>query len=589
MAVSDPLPRTLADTPSAMRRPASLIVSQEQAVALTQKLCQPVIECPSILRGVHPSFLLERLGFWIRTGPIMNSNLADRNHLRSFMVPKLSTFLSHSWHAPGRRKAVACLNHWNGIAAVMVGLLFSIACVVVGLLDWLPPMVVDMKIGSFVDTICPGGPQIGDFYCWCTISYLVGYCCTLCWWQHLLALTSPTAPAATFLDKLCIYQGDSERKAKGISAIGAFLIQSQEMLIMWDTTYFTRAWCVFELAVFLILNPTGRLLLKPIATGFAEVFVQITFTLAYLALICPLASFGILQTLISYLMMLGLPSRFVLPLVFILCWPLWLVAALAQRPRLRSEADLLGQIERFSLIKAKCFDPRDRAFILDTVKEIYGSVEAFDEFARLEIHKQILQCSGSVIQLPYWNYLRISTPLFVFWVFDVGLLTLKNATYRYRCYFILGLCTVCSLHMPVMVYVFVSTLTVRLSVTSKFEDVLVSAVLAIALGIILAAWIAMMPLILSDSVMYQVVSVVVGLVAVRACWFSRFGEGERERERLTHTHGRPIEGLVQDGEEGRCLGNSAPLGPSKDYKEPPRPQQDGVAHAAMMAAIIMGL
>ena len=68
---------------------------------------------------------------------------------------------------------------------------------------------------------------------------------------------------AVFLDKLCIHQTDPERKKKAIQSLGAFLMQSREMVILWDRSYFQRMWCVFEVAVFLSLCPATSLTLVP--------------------------------------------------------------------------------------------------------------------------------------------------------------------------------------------------------------------------------------------------------------------------------------------------------------------------------------
>lgn len=57
-----------------------------------------------------------------------------------------------------------------------------------------------------------------------------------------------------FLDCVCIAQHDEELKKAGIQALGGFLTQSQELLILWSPRTFTRLWCNFELACFLRQN-----------------------------------------------------------------------------------------------------------------------------------------------------------------------------------------------------------------------------------------------------------------------------------------------------------------------------------------------
>merc|ERR1712039_404984 len=47
-------------------------------------------------------------------------------------------------------------------------------------------------------------------------------------------------------------------KIAGIKSIGAFLLNSREILILFDATYLQRIWCVFELAVFFTLHSEGK-------------------------------------------------------------------------------------------------------------------------------------------------------------------------------------------------------------------------------------------------------------------------------------------------------------------------------------------
>ena len=46
-----------------------------------------------------------------------------------------------------------------------------------------------------------------------------------------------------FLDKLCINQMDSEKKQQGILGLGAFVLRSKKLLVLWSPRYFNRMWC----------------------------------------------------------------------------------------------------------------------------------------------------------------------------------------------------------------------------------------------------------------------------------------------------------------------------------------------------------
>ena len=70
-----------------------------------------------------------------------------------------------------------------------------------------------------------------------------------------------------------------EEKEVGIYAIGGFLAVSEELMILWDRPYFSRLWCIFELAAFRKCNPQGKITLKPL---FVETCVAVGLVFVYL-------------------------------------------------------------------------------------------------------------------------------------------------------------------------------------------------------------------------------------------------------------------------------------------------------------------
>merc|ERR1712190_307615 len=56
-----------------------------------------------------------------------------------------------------------------------------------------------------------------------------------------------------FLDKVCISQADAHLKSAGIMSIGGFLKHSKRLLVLWDSSYNQRLWCIYELAAFLAM------------------------------------------------------------------------------------------------------------------------------------------------------------------------------------------------------------------------------------------------------------------------------------------------------------------------------------------------
>merc|ERR1712176_207867 len=85
--------------------------------------------------------------------------------------------------------------------------------------------------------ICPTREK--PFIFWPLLVGFVAYVLTLFIWQPRTRV---------FLDKICIHQTDKVKKRLGIDSIGGFLRNSSEMLLLWDSTYFSRLWCTFELA-----------------------------------------------------------------------------------------------------------------------------------------------------------------------------------------------------------------------------------------------------------------------------------------------------------------------------------------------------
>jgi len=88
----------------------------------------------------------------------------------------------------------------------------------------------------------------------------------------IMALPLWRSSRSVFLDRACIHQSDAVLRKLGVDSIGAFLKMSKFMVVLWDPTYVTRLWCVFEMAAYLKTHDTDkdkrkRLIIRPLMLG----------------------------------------------------------------------------------------------------------------------------------------------------------------------------------------------------------------------------------------------------------------------------------------------------------------------------------
>merc|ERR1712232_1015554 len=121
-------------------------------------------------------------------------------------------------------------------------------------------------------------------------------------------------PPGIFLDKVCVPQHDSERKVLAIHSFGAFVQRSDRMLVLWDATYFSRLWCVFEVAVFLSLSK-GGLIFYPSAFHSYEVAFLFC-NAAWIPITMLALSAGVLPYMFAYTLPLGLSPLMTLAILF---------------------------------------------------------------------------------------------------------------------------------------------------------------------------------------------------------------------------------------------------------------------------------
>ncbi|KAF4696488.1 hypothetical protein FOZ60_000178 [Perkinsus olseni] len=175
----------------------------------------------SLIRGVPLRSITSRWTLF------RGSEGSDETYALSKPVEELDMFLSHSWSGSPFWKHLTLIS----ILYVKTGYIAMLATVIplsVGIY-FLP---AHQRIAALVVQILGA------------IAFVLGIC-----FGHLVP--SRSNKRMVFLDKCCIPQNDSAARRQGIYNMDAFLRRSKQLFILWTPDYFSRLWCVYELASYL--------------------------------------------------------------------------------------------------------------------------------------------------------------------------------------------------------------------------------------------------------------------------------------------------------------------------------------------------
>ncbi|CAE8628530.1 unnamed protein product [Polarella glacialis] len=389
-------------------------------------------------RGVSLSTVMDRGAKHFR------SNTGPKDHdALSFPTDKYDAFLSHSWRASRWAKYAALLYYTSLVAAVCAGLAAGILAFALQVQGALPSFGVSQDDTESVPSSL-----------WCLA--MGGCTCfaTLVTWARLCDLAESTrkgTQASYFLDCLCINQNDAELKQVGIDSIGAYLRNSDSMLVLWSPEYFTRLWCCFELAVFLEKSTNAGLksLLQnsyaemkhasvgamldlrrnsspteinneetvpariAVATSAHEAtnethnrkLMIIPVQMGFFSVACPVMTYVVvvLSRLIQFVDR-GLvePFRVLALFVGLLAYSRFF------RRYSQDRLELNKQIAQFTVARAECYLPEDREFIKaiitclysETLDEIEG-IAAFESVVRSKVQQNVDKILGSRLHVPW--------------------------------------------------------------------------------------------------------------------------------------------------------------------------------------------
>ena len=196
------------------------------------------------LRGITLSSLLGGFGRLFADGGKAARDDPHGTYATSHPVDSLGYFVSHSWRSPRLVKYLAMLlffNRRDAATAMLCAVAFAAVPIILHY-ESLPEWASFVGPNTYSDfeqvriaTVCTSFGYLAFF------GGLYG--------AHRVR-QAVTKPVECFLDVACIRQDSDDARAQGIASLGALLDRSERMLVLLDKEYFTRLWCVFELAAF---------------------------------------------------------------------------------------------------------------------------------------------------------------------------------------------------------------------------------------------------------------------------------------------------------------------------------------------------
>ena len=171
-------------------------------------------------------------------------------------VNTLQAFVSHSWRDGRFKKYFSLLTLYNGNLALAVTLAFFFPTVLGVKYGILPLPTTTLEYGLAKKSLDPG-LKYGVV---CLIALFIYFMVLMFGHKLFEAIrgrpkdSSGLSTSTLFLDKCCIDQSDEAKKLEGIRTLGAWMANSERVVVLFSPDYFDRLWCAYELAVFLRLK-----------------------------------------------------------------------------------------------------------------------------------------------------------------------------------------------------------------------------------------------------------------------------------------------------------------------------------------------
>jgi hypothetical protein len=308
---------------------------------------------------------------------------------------QIDWFVSHSWREAWWKRAISLMWIFHSLPAAMIAC--AAALVTVCFVYWQFPWTGE--VWEDIESVLPRGFGI-------VAGMLTLFLCIL--FQGHILIPS-TRRQTFFFDRCCIHQTDKAMKIRGIQGIGHFLRCSKGMVVLWDPTYFSRMWCMFELATFALVHAgTG---VKDDTSGKIDMD-RVVWEVEQRVRIVPMHF--IVHRIISIIMLMlvcivdcaayhcGFSNKLVTIALFLAVHIATVLSISIHERALYKESR--SQLETFDIRKANVTFESDREFVLEHVRNLWGDEEAFNQFVRTEflnhvINSGALSCCSSLMAL----------------------------------------------------------------------------------------------------------------------------------------------------------------------------------------------
>lgn len=225
----------------------------------------------------------------------------------------------------------------------------------------------------------------------------------------IVSFTSWKSRQQVFLDRICINHEDADMKTEAIFSLAGMLKASKELLVLWDTSWSDRLWCLFEMAAFLksknAENSRRVLIIRPTTVGPCSIAALLTTWSSMFGLsMFPLSGFGALLLAMS---------------------GFWAIVAFRGY---FSAVEILEEklnCTSFDSVRSACCDTQhvdehgnqllcDREVLNQCVAIWFGSTQAFEDFLRTEVSQTVVRDLRENVFTTTWA-LQVTSP--ILWTF----------------------------------------------------------------------------------------------------------------------------------------------------------------------------